>query len=91
MGKFFVFSAAVEAGETALVVAGLVTSAIAAFFYLKLIVTMWLQEPAGPQTRLGLSPALGLGLSLTAAGTIAFGVWPQALMELARRASVFVG
>src|SRR5439155_10707820 len=46
-GKFFVFQAAIQAGETGLVVAGVLTTAIAAFFYLRLIVVMWLQEPSG--------------------------------------------
>ncbi len=91
MGKFFVFSAAVQAGETGLVVVGVLTSAIAAFFYLRVIVAMWLQDPEPGQAGLGPSPALATGVFLAAAATIGLGVWPQGLIELARNAGVFTG
>ncbi|MBI4727985.1 MAG: NADH-quinone oxidoreductase subunit NuoN [Acidobacteria bacterium] len=91
MGKFFVFSAAVQAGETPLVVVGVLASVVAAFFYLRLIVLMWLTEPAGEAQELGASPAPALALALAAAATLAFGVYPQAIMDLARAASVFTG
>ncbi|MGH2829079.1 MAG: NADH-quinone oxidoreductase subunit NuoN, partial [Actinomycetota bacterium] len=91
MGKLFLFSAAIDAGETGLVVAGVLTSVIAAFFYLRLIVMMWMQEPAAGDAGIPASPVLRGTLTLIAAGTIAFGVWPQQLMELARGAATFLG
>jgi NADH-quinone oxidoreductase subunit N len=91
MGKFFVFSAAVEAGETGLVVVGVLTSAIAAFFYLRVIVAMWLQDPAPSDMGLGPSRSLVAGLAIAAAATVGIGVWPQGLIELARNAGVFTG
>jgi NADH-quinone oxidoreductase subunit N len=91
MAKFFVFNAAVQSGETGLVVVGVLTSAIAAFFYLKVIVAMWLQDPEPGEMPLGPSPALVGGLAVAAAVTIALGVWPQGLIELARNAGIFTG
>ena len=91
MGKFFVFKAAVDAGETGLVVVGVLTSIIAAFFYLRVIVAMWLQEPAPGDAGLGPSRALVAGLAIAAAVTVALGVWPQGLIELARNAGIFTG
>jgi NADH-quinone oxidoreductase subunit N len=44
--KFAVFSAALGDGMLPLVIVGLVTSAIAAFFYLRVIVMMYFSEPA---------------------------------------------
>jgi NADH-quinone oxidoreductase subunit N len=44
--KFAVFSAALSDGMAPLVIIGLVTSAIAAFFYLRVIVLMYFSEPA---------------------------------------------
>src|SRR5438445_250512 len=67
MAKFFVFQAAVQAGETGLVIAGVLASVIAAFFYLRLIVLMWLQEPAGETGVLGLTPSGSLVVAITAA------------------------
>jgi len=91
MGKFFIFRAAVESGETGLVVAGAITSVVAAFFYLRLIVVMWMQEPLPGDEGIRPSRALTAGLSVAAAATIALGVWPQGLLDLAHGASVFLG
>ena len=51
--KFAVFAAALGDGMAPLVIVGLVTSAIAAFFYLRVIVLMYFSEPAedGPDGR----------------------------------------
>ena len=43
--KFFVFKAAVDAGLTPLAVAGVVASAVAAFYYLRIVAVMYIQEP----------------------------------------------
>ena len=91
MAKFFVFQAAVQAGETGLVIAGVLASVIAAFFYLRLIVLMWLQEPAGETGVLGLTPTGSLVVAITAAATIVFGVYPESIMHLARTAAFFTG
>jgi NADH-quinone oxidoreductase subunit N len=66
-------------------------SVIAAFFYLRLIVLMWLQEPVGDTGVIGLSAPGALVLSITAAATIFFGVYPEAIMHLARTAAFFTG
>jgi NADH-quinone oxidoreductase subunit N len=46
VGKFVVFSAALADGMAPLVVVALVFSAVAAFFYLRVIVLMYFSEPA---------------------------------------------
>jgi NADH-quinone oxidoreductase subunit N len=91
MGKLFIFSAAIEAHETALVVAGVLTSVIAAFFYLRLIVLMWMTDPSHAHTAVKPSPTLAGVLTVVAAGVLFFGVWPQQLLDLARHAAVFLG
>ena len=50
-GKFAVFSAACRGGATPLVVVGVVASAVAAFFYVRVIVLMFFSEPARPTAR----------------------------------------
>ncbi len=91
MGKFFVFKAAVDAGEVGLVIAGVLASVVASFFYLRVIVAMWLQEPEGETGALGLSAPATVAITISAAATIAIGVYPQGLMDLARAAAVFTG
>ena len=46
-GKFYVFKAALNAGEWPIAVAGLVLSVVAAFYYLRLVKTMWFDPPTG--------------------------------------------
>ena len=91
MGKFYVFQSAMEAGEVGIVVAGVLASVVAAFFYLRLIVLMWLTEPKGEIGTIGVSTPTTIGLAVTAVATIALGVWPQGLMDIARQASIFTG
>src|SRR5690606_10186752 len=47
VGKLVVFAAAIEGGALPLVIIALIASAIAAFFYVRVIVLMFFSEPAG--------------------------------------------
>jgi NADH-quinone oxidoreductase subunit N len=87
VGKLAVFRAGVGAGFEWLVIIGVLSSVIAAFFYLRVIGAMFLEDPvAGAEE---LVPSEGLSLSLTLAGVaiIVLGVFPQFLLDLADRAS----
>ena len=90
-GKFAVFSAAVAGGATPVVIVGVIASAIAAFFYVRIIVLMYFSEPRadGPTVAMpsGLTSA---ALAVGAAATIFLGVYPAPLLQLADNASVFV-
>jgi NADH-quinone oxidoreductase subunit N len=90
--KFAVFAAALDGGAAPLVIVGVVASAVIAFPYLRVVVLMYLSEPleAGPTVTVpgGFTTAtLALGLL----ATLLMGVVPQPLLELASRASTFVG
>lgn len=90
-GKFAVFKAAAEGGAGALVVVGVIASAIAAFFYLRVIVLMFFSEPRadGPSVAVPsvlTSSAIAVGVVVT----IVLGVAPQYFLELAGHAGVFV-
>ena len=89
VGKLVVFGAAVEAGYEWLVVIGVLTSAVAAFFYLRVMVVMYMQEPdeARPPHRTG-PLALGV-IGLTAAATIVFGLFWSPLIRLAEQATFY--
>jgi NADH-quinone oxidoreductase subunit N len=70
VGKFVVFSAALSDGMAPLVVVALVASAVAAFFYLRVIVLMYFSEPAaeGPTVTLPgafTTAAITLGVLVT--------------------------
>ncbi|RAJ57277.1 proton-translocating NADH-quinone oxidoreductase chain N [Streptomyces sp. Amel2xB2] len=90
-GKFAVFKAAAEGGAGALVVVGVIASAIAAFFYIRVIVLMFLSEPKadGPTVAVPsvwTTSAITVGVLVT----VVLGVAPQYFLDLANQAGVFV-
>ncbi|MFF2191961.1 NADH-quinone oxidoreductase subunit NuoN [Streptomyces sp. NPDC058157] len=90
-GKFAVFKAAAEGGAGALVVVGVISSAIAAFFYIRVIVLMFFSEPKadGPTVAVP-SPLTMTTIAVGVAVTLVLGVAPQYFLDLAGHASTFV-
>jgi len=90
-GKFAVFKAAAEGGAAPLVVVGVLASAVAAFFYIRVIVLMFFNEPRpeGPTVAVP-SPLTVTAIGVGVAVTIALGVAPQYFLDLADQAAVFV-
>ncbi|WP_214103401.1 NADH-quinone oxidoreductase subunit NuoN [Acrocarpospora catenulata] len=93
-GKYAVFQAAVADHATPLVVVGVISSAIAAFFYVRVIVLMFFSDPAadGPTV---VVPSWGTAavVGFSALATVVLGVFPQPVLDLAKSAagSLFVG
>ncbi|MFC7329311.1 NADH-quinone oxidoreductase subunit NuoN [Marinactinospora rubrisoli] len=77
IGKFAVFEAAVSAGATPLVVVGVLSSAVTAFFYVRIIVLMFFAEPASTQPRV-LRPGRFTGgvIGLGVVATLVLGIFP---------------
>ncbi|TXS56368.1 NADH-quinone oxidoreductase subunit NuoN [Streptomyces sp. t39] len=90
-GKFAVFKAAAEGGAGALVVVGVISSAIAAFFYIRVIVLMFFSEPKpeGPTVAVP-SPLTITTIGVGVAVTLVLGVAPQYFLDLANQAGTFV-
>lgn len=88
--KFQVFTAAVGAGQVSLAVIGVLTSAVAAFFYLRLIVLMFLEEKEDWDGQLEPSTAPGLGMAILVAAALVLllGVLPDPLLDFAQRATL---
>ncbi|MBW1602576.1 NADH-quinone oxidoreductase subunit NuoN [Streptomyces sp. JJ66] len=90
-GKFAVFKAAAEGGAGGLVVVGVIASAIAAFFYIRVIVLMFFSEPSpeGPTVAIPsvfTTAAITIGVTVT----LVLGIAPQYFLDLATQAGVFV-
>ncbi|GII02290.1 NADH-quinone oxidoreductase subunit NuoN [Planobispora takensis] len=87
-GKYAVFSAAVAGDALPLVVVGVVTSAIAAFFYVRVIVLMFFSEPAADGPTVAM-PTIGTSavVALAAAATVVLGVFPEPVLNLADQAA----
>ncbi|WP_432143840.1 NADH-quinone oxidoreductase subunit NuoN [Streptomyces sp. bgisy084] len=90
-GKFAVFKAAAQSGAGWLVVVGVLSSAIAAFFYIRVIVLMFFHEPKadGPTVAVP-SPLTTTAIAIGVAVTLVLGLAPQYFLDLAGQAGVFV-
>ncbi|SOE12885.1 NADH-quinone oxidoreductase subunit N [Streptomyces sp. 2323.1] len=90
-GKFAVFKAAAQSGAGWLVVVGVLSSAIAAFFYIRVIVLMFFNEPKadGPTVAVP-SPLTTTAIAIGVTATLVLGLAPQYFLDLAGRAGVFV-
>jgi NADH-quinone oxidoreductase subunit N len=86
VGKFYLFGAAVRSGYLWLAVIAVLNSALAAYYYLRVIVYMYMREPEGAVA--GLAPSLAGSLALTIAliGIILLGVMPAPFADLAQSA-----
>ncbi|GEL45702.1 hypothetical protein CHO01_08180 [Cellulomonas hominis] len=92
-GKFAVFSAAVDGGAWPLAVVGVLASAAAAFFYVRIIVLMFFTSPhGGPQTAddgetrpnavvVGSQGLAIIGIAVCAVLTVALGVFPGPVLD----------
>jgi NADH-quinone oxidoreductase subunit N len=89
IAKVYVFNAAVHANErwlVALVAVAVVNTAISAFYYLRLVRTMMLDEPA-EETRFGANVPAQAVLAAAAAGVLLIGLIPTPLISAAARAA----
>ncbi len=86
VGKFYLFGAAVQAGYLGLAVLGVLNSAVAAYYYLRVIVYMYMREPEGSAAGVRPSFAGGLALTIALAGIVLLGVVPAPFVDLAQAA-----
>jgi NADH-quinone oxidoreductase subunit N len=86
MGKFYVFSGAVQNGLLWLVVVAVVNSVISAYYYLRVVKVMWFNEPVTAD-KVPSSWALRLALGLTCLGVLVVGTLPAPIMKLAETAA----
>jgi len=91
-GKFAVFSAGIAGGATPIVIIGVVASAVAAFFYVRVIVLMFFNEPQAEGGPSVVVPSLftNSAIFLTVALTLVIGLAPQWVLNLVDQAGIFV-
>lgn len=91
VSKFAVFVAAIEAGATWLVIIGVITSLIAAFFYVRVVVIMFFAQPTEKTASVVVPSAFTtVALAAGVAVTVILGVMPQPVLEMLRSADVFI-
>ena len=86
MGKLFLFNAAVNADLAWLAVVGVVNSVVSAYYYMGIVRTMYMREPAEPR-RIGAPVTAWVAMGVATAGVAVLGVWPAWLLDVARTAA----
>ncbi len=91
-GKFYIFIAAIEAGLYALAIVGVLTSVVAAFYYLRIVQMVYFEEPDDPLDK-PVSRDLGLVIAATGLVIVLFFVYPTPILNgaAAAAASLFGG
>jgi NADH-quinone oxidoreductase subunit N len=88
-GKFYIFRAALQSNLIWLTVLGLLNSAVAAYYYLRILVVMYMREPSEAATNAEpLHAGMKLALVLPAVGTFVLGIFPSLILEFAGKSAV---
>ena len=86
VGKVYLFSAAIQRGLVGLAVIAVLNSVLAAYYYLRLIVYMYMREPEGAPTTAAVTPAASIALAVTAWAALQLGLWPGPVLGFAQHA-----
>jgi NADH-quinone oxidoreductase subunit N len=86
--KLSIFYAAIQGGYYWLAIIGILNSAVAAYYYLRVVVAMYMKEPEGELASAAASPILWAGIALALAGTILLGILPGDILEAARQSAI---
>jgi len=89
--KWAVFTSAVSGGAWPLVVVAVLLSAVAAFFYVRVIVVMYFSEPVGEGPTVAMPSVLTtIVIAVGFAATVALGILPGPVLDLAAAAGQFI-
>ena len=82
--KWYVLLAAVDAGLQWLAVVIVLNAALAAYYYLRVIVTMYMRDPEAEPAAIDGSALGSVALALSVVGVLVLGLYPGPLLELLR-------
>jgi NADH-quinone oxidoreductase subunit N len=88
-GKFYIFKAALDSNLIWLTVLGLLNSAVAAYYYLRVLVVMYMKEPVETEDAL---PSAGAALTVAIVGsaivTLFLGIFPSFVLDFASKSGL---
>jgi NADH-quinone oxidoreductase subunit N len=85
IGKFYIFMAAIEANLVWLAVVGVLFSAVSAYYYLRVVMVMYMEEPEH-EFDLATSPAISFALLVAVGVVMVVGVYPEPVVHYAQSA-----
>lgn len=83
IAKWFVFTAAMQAGYSWLAIIGVLTSVVSVFFYLRVVVMMYMTPAAGPMSLPPVPRSAGVALVVSAILVFYLGILPTQVMDWA--------
>ena len=91
IGKYLVFSAAIQGGYTWLALLGVVMSVVSAYYYLRVLVVFWMKDPSTEpevvkDSSFAVNWVVRAVLIVCAIGLLYLGTLPGGLIELSRHA-----
>ena len=82
IGKWYIFSAAIQEGHYWLAIIGVLTSVVSVFFYLRIVVMMYMTD--GPESVRPRVPAAAVaGLAIAVIGVLYLGILPTRVLDIA--------
>ena len=91
IGKFSIFSAAYQSGSLAILIAGVLSSAVAAFFYIRVIVLMFFKDPVEDGTSVVIPSGLTtITIAVTSLITVILGIFPAPLIDFIESSAFFI-
>jgi NADH-quinone oxidoreductase subunit N len=87
-GKFYIFKAALDANLVWLTVLGLLNSAVAAYYYLRILVVMYMKDPEAGEPLPAAGPALKIAVYGSAIATLILGIFPSIVLDFASKAAL---
>jgi NADH-quinone oxidoreductase subunit N len=87
VGKFYLFTAAVRGGYTILAIVGVLASVISAYYYLRVVVAMYMEEPVGDDPWAPVARPAAVAIAIMAAIVLWLGVHPGPVLGWARLAA----
>ena len=82
IAKFYIFSAAIQGGFVTLVIFAVLNSVISFYYYLKVVVFMYMNEPEA-EFKISLTPLTLFVVFIGVAVTINLGIFPGSIIALA--------
>jgi len=86
IGKFYLFSGAIQKGYIWLAVIGVLNSAASVYYYLRVMVYMYMKEPTEEFDWMQVSAPIALSLLISVSGTLVLGIVPSIVLQYAQEA-----
>ncbi len=86
IGKFYLFSGAIQKGYIWLAVIGVLNSAASVYYYLRITVYMYMKEATEDFSWIQVTAPVGLALAISVAGSLIPGIVPSFILQYAQMA-----